>query len=211
MAQFNTNVFINCPFDKDYEPILQAILFCLIYLGLDPKIATERTNSAEARLAKIAELIETSRFSIHDLSRCQAAKEGELYRLNMPFELGIDWACRKYKTGKEGKSILVLEREKFRYQAAISDLAGCDIESHEDHYDIAIRKVRNWIYSETKSPCDGATRIIEAYADFHAWYYERQLANGFSDADIKDYPTSELLEAMRDWFTQGKPIASSAH
>lgn len=208
MEQFDRNVFINCPFDEDYAPILQAILFCLIYLRLNPRIASERNNSAEARLAKIAELIETCRLSVHDLSRCQASREGELYRMNMPFELGIDWACRKYKRGKETKSILVLEREKFRYQAAISDLAGCDIESHQDLYDVAIRKVRNWVSNATGERCDGAARIVDAYADFQAWYYERQLAAGFSEADIQDYPTSELLEAMKEWFERGRPIAS---
>ena len=128
---FERCVFINCPLDEDYEPILQAILFCIVYLGFSPRISTERQDSGENRLEKIRELIESSKFSIHDLSRCQASEVGEHFRLNMPFELGIDYGCRQYfGQGRESKKILVLEEARYRYQTAISDLAGCDIESH---------------------------------------------------------------------------------
>jgi hypothetical protein len=76
-AEFQRSVFVNCPFDSDYDPILQAILFCLVYFGFVPRIATERTDSAESRLEKIIGLIESSRYSIHDLSRCQSSRAGE--------------------------------------------------------------------------------------------------------------------------------------
>ncbi len=206
-APFDKCVFINCPLDEDYEPILQAILFCVVYLGFSPRIATERIDAAENRLAKIREFIEGSKYSIHDLSRSEAKKRGELFRLNMPFELGIDYGCRQYfGAGRQNKKILILEEKKYRYQAAISDLSGCDIEAHGGDFQIAVRKVRNWLVSEAGAPAVGASRILGAYADFQEWYYERQLAAGFSDEDIQDYPTSELLEAMVAWMNQGKPV-----
>lgn len=203
---FNQNVFINCPFDKDYEPILQAIIFTIIYLGLRPRLATESGDSADLRLARIVRLIEESKYSIHDLSRCQARTEGEYYRLNMPFELGIDYGCRSFLgNGRENKKILILEEHRYRYQASISDLAGCDIQTHDGNYQKAVRKVRNWLAHEAGLQAVGAQRILYAYADFQEWYYERQLANGFSDEDILDYPTAELLSAMTDWVAQGRP------
>lgn len=98
MAQpsFERSVFINCPFDKDYEPILQAILFCVLYLGYYPRLSTEQSDSFQSRIDKIQDLIRDSKHSIHDLSRCQAVEEGEYFRLNMPFELGMDFGCRQY-------------------------------------------------------------------------------------------------------------------
>jgi len=204
---FEKSVFINCPFDKDYEPILQAILFCLIYLGFRPRIATEANDSADVRLVKIRTLIEESKYSIHDLSRCQAKKKGEHFRLNMPFELGIDYGCRQYfGDGRESKRLLILEERSYRYQAALSDLAGCDIKTHSGNFEKAVRSVRNWLVSEARIAADGATRILGAYVDFQEWYYERQLAAGFSEEDIQDYPTSELLSAMDDWGRLGKPV-----
>jgi hypothetical protein len=206
-SSFETSVFINCPFDKDYEPILQAILFCVIYLGFSPRIATESNDSAALRLEKIRTLIEQSKFSIHDLSRAQSKRRGEHYRLNMPFELGIDYGCRQYFGGNRGsKKILVLEEKPYRYQISISDLAGCDIKTHGGDFQRAVRSVRNWLVSEAGVQADGATRIVGAYADFQRWYYKRQLALGFSEEDIQDYPTKELMDAMKEWMAAGKPI-----
>jgi hypothetical protein len=90
VANFENSVFINCPFDEEYDPILQAMLFCIVDLGLVPRLAKERSDSGEIRLHKIADLIRESRYSIHDLSRSQARKKGEYFRLNMPFEYGVD-------------------------------------------------------------------------------------------------------------------------
>jgi len=205
--QFDRCVFINCPFDEDYAPILQAILFCVIYLGLTPRLARERTDSAENRLDKIRGMIEESKYSIHDLSRCQASKKGEHYRLNMPFELGIDYGCRQYYgQGRDQKKILILEERQYRYQVALSDLAGCDIQTHGGSFEGAVRKVRNWLVNEAGARPYGASRILGKYVDFQEWHYEQQLAAGFSDADIQDYPTRELMDAMLAWKAAGEPL-----
>lgn len=206
-GEFERCVFVNCPFDEDFEPILQAILFCLVYLGFEPRLATETQDGGENRLTKIIGLIRASKYSIHDLSRCQAKKKGEHFRLNMPFELGLDYGCREFAGGQfETKSILILEEQRYRYQAAISDLAGCDIEAHGGDFQKAIRKVRNWLRSEALEDAAGASLIFGKYSDFQEWYYERQLAAGFSEEDIQDYPTSELLDAMVEWKNLGEIV-----
>jgi len=203
---FSRNVFVNCPFDKDYEPILKAILFCLVRFGLRPRIATERSNAGETRIDKIAELIRDSEYSIHDLSRCQAREGGEHYRMNMPFELGMDFACRRYGTPAQAtKKILVLEEQRFRYQAALSDLAGIDIEAHDGRFDAALRKVRNWLAAMPGFERIGASKVLSEYEDFQEWYAEDQRAAGFSADDMRDVPVPELLQAMLDWTAAGRP------
>lgn len=178
-----------------------------MYLGFFPRLATEDGDSGALRLDKIRNLIENSKYSIHDLSRCQATREGEHFRLNIPFELGVDYGCRQYSEKiHKLKKILVLEEENYRYQIALSDLSGCDIQAHEGNYQIAVRKVRNWLVNEAGAANHGASRILDAYTDFQEWYYEEQLRAGFSDEDIKDYPTKELLAFMNDWVAKGKPL-----
>jgi len=71
---FEQNVFINCPFDDSYLPLLRPILFTVIYLGFTPRIALERLDSGEPRINKIISLIEDSKYAIHDLSRIKAKK-----------------------------------------------------------------------------------------------------------------------------------------
>ena len=66
--------------------------------------------------------------------------------MNMPFELGMDYGCRKSGvTPFDQKDFLVLEERKYRYKEALSDIAGLDIQFHKGDYEIAIRKIRNWI------------------------------------------------------------------
>ena len=206
-SDFDKNVFINCPFDKDFEPILIAMLFCIVYLGLNPRLATESGDSAENRLQKICGLIEQSRYSIHDLSRAQATKKGQHFRLNMPFELGIDYGYRRYfAKNKAHKKILILEEKRYRHQISISDLAGCDLEIHEGSFQVAIRKVRNWLVNEAGiAGAPGPGRILNAYTDFQDWHYQAQLHAGFSDEDIQDYPIRELLDSMKKWISSGQP------
>lgn len=204
---FDRNVFINCPFDEEYEPILHAILFCVVLLGFSPRIATERSDGGETRLEKIRQLIEESKFSIHDLSRCQALEKGEYFRLNMPFELGIDWGCRKYfGEGRHAKRFLILEEKPYRFQAAISDISGCDIETHGARYDKAMKKVRNWLRQQTGCTAPGPAELTQQYTNFSEWEYKMKLAQGYSEEDIREYPTFERLETMKSWIEAGKPL-----
>ena len=130
----------------------------------------------------------------------------EHYRLNMPFELGMDFGCRHYGGAPySDKLILTLEEKPYRYQAAISDLAGSDIAAHEGDYATAVRKVRNWLTGHGEFELTGAARIVAEYEDFQTWYYQRQLSAGFSDDDIQDYSTADLLKAMFDWVDQDMP------
>jgi len=124
---YELNVFVNCPFDKKYLALLRPLLFTVVYLGHRPRIASERSDSGENRLDKICELIRQSKFSIHDLSRLKSGRARELYRMNMPFELGIDYGSRQH--GPEfmrGKKCLILEKEPYDFKVALSDLSGVD-------------------------------------------------------------------------------------
>lgn len=203
---FDSNVFVNCPFDDKYAPVLRAMLFCLIRFGLNPRIATERSDSGETRIGKILELVESSRYSIHDLSRCQAREAEEFYRMNMPFELGVDFGCRRFgKPPLSEKVFLVLEEEPFRYQAAISDFAGFDIQSHEGNHATAVSKVRNWITAQEGFESSETAQVVSEYEDFDGWYCKRRLADGASLEDIRGSSTAELMRAMREWLGEGGP------
>jgi len=106
---FEESVFINCPFDEEFAPILQAIAFCTVYLGFSPRLAPENSDNAVARLERIIEIIQSSKYAIHDLSRCRSNAKGEYSRMNMPFELGVDHACRRFGAPpRNQKTILIL-------------------------------------------------------------------------------------------------------
>lgn len=202
---FEGNVFVNCPFDGQYLPLLRPLLFAIIFLRLKPRIALEAIDSGQLRLDKIVRLIRESRFAIHDLSRIEAGQAGELYRLNMPFELGIDFGCRLFGTARlRRKRILVLEAEPYRYKSAISDLAGVDIEHHANQPYRVILKVRNWLKNVCLEDAVGAARISNAFSDFMAHNYDDLIGRGFSPTEIETLPVSELIECMERWTAENR-------
>jgi len=198
---FEKNVFINCPFDGEYIPLLQPLLFTIIYFEFNPRIATERSDSGEQRIDKICELIELSKYSIHDLSRLQAKKKKEFYRLNMPFELGIDYGCRKFAINHHNeKKFLILEKDRFNYAKAISDLSGVDIRSHNDEPIKIIREARNWLTNFIESETiDAAAVVWEKFNFFMEDFYEERTRQGFSEDDIYDMPTGEFIGYIKKW------------
>lgn len=203
---FENSVFINCAFDAKFASILQAIAFCVVHLGFYPRIAPENADNAIPRIDRITEIIGSSKYGIHDLSRCKALKKDDFFRMNMPFELGMDHGSRKYGGADiSQKSILVLEAQQYDYQKALSDIAGWDIEAHQNDYLEAMRSVRGWLIAQAGAPHVGLSAIEGKYIDFQEWYYERELARGASKKDIKRYPTVTLIAAMHEWRDLGEP------
>lgn len=200
MDEFEINVFLNCPFDDDYRQLLLSIVFTIKYLGYKPRLSLERSDSSETRIDKIVSLIKESKFGIHDLSRIVAKGEGEHYRMNMPFELGIDYGCKRYKEGMwADKKILILEKERYRFQKALSDLSGSDIKNHDDEPSTAVKVIRDWfVATELLTRVASGKVIWHKYNDFQAYLYDELVANDGHDT-VDDIQTSEIITLMTGW------------
>jgi hypothetical protein len=199
-ASFDRSVFVNCPFDEKYRALLRPLLFTIIYLGFTPRISLESMDSGKPRIEKILQLISQSAYAVHDLSRIQANKKGEYFRLNMPFELGLDVGCRAFKSGKWAKKrCLILETEQYRFQAAISDISNSDIHAHNDEPERVVAGVRNWLNTEAKLNAPGPTLIWAAFNEFMGDNYDDLKSRGFSDHDIGALDISELMKCMTEW------------
>ncbi len=203
MDSFDKSIFINCPFDEDYLKLLHPMLFTILYLGYNPRIALERSNSAETRFSKIVELIGNCKYSIHDLSRCQAAKQGEYYRLNMPFELGLDIGAREFNKEKfHGKICLILEEKKFRYQTSLSDISNSDIKIHEGKALGIVEAIRNWVAENSTSRIPIYSLIWRMYLDFTSDFYKMYKNEGIKIGQIYEFPIPEIIREMREWISK---------
>ena len=206
---FDQNVFVNCPFDEEFLPLLRPLLFTIRFLGFRPRIALEALDSGAPRIQKIIGLIAESRYAIHDLSRLESKRAGEYYRLNMPFELGIDVGCRLFGNAAwRRKRCLVLEVEPYRYQAAVSDLAGSDIAVHGGNPQQVVAEVRNWLNSQGSLRAPGPTSIWGAFLDFTAENYDSLKQRGFSDRDIERLPVDELMQCIDGWVRRNSAAAT---
>jgi hypothetical protein len=161
----NDYVFINCPFDDAYTPLLRAIVFCIYRCGFIPVTALNEDNGLDNRLHKIEECIEKCRYGIHDISRTEL-NENNLPRFNMPFELGIFFGAKRFGNKQQKtKSALIFDTKRYRYQEFISDLNGVDIKAHENNPRQAIRRVRDWLALSSRRTTIRGHLIIQGQFD----------------------------------------------
>lgn len=114
---YATNVFINCPFDAEYETLFHVIVFAVIHCGYNVRCALEAEDTGATRIDRIYRLIEECRFGIHDIARIEHDSINALPRFNMPFELGLFLGARRFGTAvQQDKRCLVLEAQRYRYQ-----------------------------------------------------------------------------------------------
>jgi hypothetical protein len=141
----NLSVFINCPYDSEYSPLFDAIVFATACCGFLPRSALESGNVAEPRIERIVRAVFSSKYSIHDLSRCRGEGSESLARFNMPLELGIAMARRFGPAQEVAHDWLILVPEGHQYVKFVSDLAGYDPKTHNSTVEGVVPKVMSWL------------------------------------------------------------------
>lgn len=163
-------VFINCPFDTDFAPLFEAIIFAVQACEYKPRSALESGTVAEPRMERIIRAIFTSKYSIHDLSRCKGEGDERLARFNMPLELGIAMARRYHTRGKkERHDWLALVPEGHVYVKVVSDLAGYDPMTHDGTVKTVVQRVVLWLATRPDTTLSPTPKdVLEALPTFQA-------------------------------------------
>lgn len=141
------DVFLNIPFDKKREYLYLSLIASLVGLGLNPRCVVEVAVD-DSRLLRLYELIQSCRYSIHDLSAVELTTQPfRTPRFNMPFELGLAVAV-KLESDHEFR---LLDAVKHRLDQSLSDLKGYDPYIHEGTADGVFDAVRN-MFAGLKAP-----------------------------------------------------------
>ena len=168
MADRVNHVFLNCPFDRTYQPIFEAVVFAVQLCGHHVRCALEENNSGEIRLDRLCRMIDDCPRSIHDLSRTEL-NEQELPRFNMPFELGLAVGARQLGgKARQSKALIVMVSEPYRMPIYLSDLGGNDPFAHGRDPARAIAAVRGFLRAGDGAPAPGARTIASRLAHFHS-------------------------------------------
>jgi hypothetical protein len=170
LASRKKPVFINCPFDDEYRPLFNAIIFTILRCGYHPRCALEVIDGAATRISKIEKLIEDCQLGIHDISRTELDAVNNLPRFNMPLELGLFLGAKRFgDTSQRRKKCLVLDTAPYRFQMFMSDIAGQDIAAHNGDVDEVINRVRAFLNSAKRgNPLPSGNVIRESYDAFLA-------------------------------------------
>jgi len=149
LAPFDACVFVNCPFDNDFKPLFHALLFAVHDCGFIARHALQEVGGRRSRLAKICQLIEQSRWSIHDLGQLQSSPKGSTPRLNMPFECGLAYGAMHFSKA-QNRDFLLMTAQDYEDKKALSDLAGIDAKYHRNQAESLIAAVRGFLANKRK-------------------------------------------------------------
>jgi hypothetical protein len=149
-TDYERNVFVNCPFDEEYRPLFEAVVFAVHDCGYIARCSLEIDDASEVRVDKITKIIADCMFGIHDISRTASDPISRLPRFNMPFELGVFLGAKRFgRAEQKVKKCLILDIERYRYHRFFSDIAGQDIAAHDGDSATAIGRVRDWLSNAT--------------------------------------------------------------
>ena len=181
-----SDVFINCPFDRDYAPQFEALIFGVLACGFRPRSARELDDGGQTRIDKLYGIIEECRYGVHDLSRTQLDAANQLPRFNMPLELGIFLGAKRFGgESHKAKRCLILDVEPYRYQRFISDLAGMDIADHGGQVGRTLTRLRDWLTNVSRRQgMIGGPSLIAAHGRFRAELPAMAMALGLDPAAI---------------------------
>lgn len=165
---YSQNVFINCPFDDEYKPLFEAIVFTVFDCGFIARCALEEQDASQIRLEKLYVSIGDCRYAIHDISRTELDAISGLPRFNIPLELGLFLSAKRFGSKEQQrKQCLILDRESYRYQRFISDISGQDIEAHANNTHTVITLIRNWLRAASRRvTLPGGSIIFDHYQMF---------------------------------------------
>jgi hypothetical protein len=169
-ADTNRDVFVNCPFDDQYREFFYAIVFTVIRSGFVARCALETDNSADNRFDKICQIIKECRYGIHDISRTEPDGDPPLPRFNMPLELGVFLGAKKYGGPRHrSKSCIIFDRQQYRFQRFISDIAGQDIHAHGGDVRRLITELAMWLRTQSRDlNVPGGIAIANEFETFNA-------------------------------------------
>jgi hypothetical protein len=123
------SVFLNLPYDNRFRNLFLAYVAGISSFGLIPRATLEIPGSLR-RLDRISSLIQSCRYSIHDLSRVQLDRHPPATpRFNMPFELGLTVGQYTRRAGVQ-HTWFIFETRSWRVQKSLSDLNGTDVYIH---------------------------------------------------------------------------------
>ena len=163
-AAYHRSVFINAPFDHSHWDLFHAMVFTVMDCGFEPRCALESDDGSQVRIEKLFGIVEQCRLGIHDISYTALDPATALPRFNMPLELGIFLAAKRFGGPQQRlKNCIILDSEPYRFQKFISDIAGQDIRSHQRQPRLIIQLVRNWLRSAEREKVVPSDEAIWAH------------------------------------------------
>lgn len=157
----NSSVFLNVPYDRQFNDQYLAYIAGLTALGLTPKLAVEQAEG-RWRVDKILSAVRECRFSVHDLSTFSSKKTAAaIPKLNVAFELGITVTLSQLEPNLHDWFVFAPSRARLKH--SLSDIDGADPLIHRGTLTSIFRQLLNAFDRGVHAPTIAEMESIHRY------------------------------------------------
>jgi len=116
----------------------------------------------------------------------------------MPFELGVFYGAKQLGLLKhQKKECIIFEKEKYRYQQFLSDIAGIDVSPHDNNPHVLMLAVREWLATASRrTSIPQGTDIVNRYISFEKCIKRICKIRSYN---YNDMSFIEIVRNMTDW------------
>jgi hypothetical protein len=142
---------------------MDALIFVAVCCGFLPRSAMESGDVSIPRIDRIHSALRGSRYSVHDLARCQGEGPADLARFNMPLELGVAMGLG------QAHDWVALVPDQHPYARFVSDLAGFDLRRYDSSEAGLVMAVMPWLATRPdaiKTPTPA--QVMDALTEFRS-------------------------------------------
>jgi hypothetical protein len=203
-------VFLNYPFDDEFQDMSYAMHFAVVAAGLIPVCARDLSVPDKPRVDMLVKAIASCQYSVHDLSRGRGEGADNYARLNMPIELGMA-LFQDLNTDGAAHRYAFFVGNPHEYKSYASDLSGLDAQYHENNDLTLLRLIYEWLRFVLPGNLRGQPATADMITKYEAFKVE---LGGIQGTGRDGHPThGEAQELMYDscakagwWTWRDNPI-----
>ncbi len=184
-------VFLNYPFDEEFEPLAYAMHFAVVATGLIPTCAKDVSAPDRPRLEMLVDIISNSHYSMHDFSRYKGEGAMNFARFNMPIEMGMSLFYAFSTDQREHRCAFFVDTPH-DYQRFASDLAGLDPRHHNNNDLLMLTSVYEWLRGMGEGD-DNMIPTVEVQKQFRCFQKELERVNGSGENGRPTHNESQEL------------------
>lgn len=190
---YESQVFLNYPFDDEFRELEHALHFPVVAAGLIPICAKGLSVPDKPRLEMIVEAIKNCHYSAHDFSRLKGEGSENFGRMNMPLEMGMA-IFHALETQRNNHRCAFFVSAPHNYSRAISDLAGLDPYCYQNDPKKLVSNTYDWLRRVLPSDRFISASTIEIVDKYEEFKITLQSINGGGENGMPTY--SESIELM---------------
>ncbi len=192
-AYASCQVFLNYPFDEDFQHMADAMNFSVVAAGMLPVCANDLSVPDRPRLDMLVESIRYCNYSAHEFSRSTGEGPNNFARMNMPIEMGMA-VFYALNTQRQNHRCAFFVPTQHEYHAFASDLSGLDPICHENNDKVLVGKLYDWLRDVVPSALFNSQATVDVVSLFNIFKEELKKINGAGEGGVPSH--SERRELM---------------